>query len=574
MNSNLFFYFRIWTAVRTLLFLVLVSGTMGRQPTIQIMELSHNPGLLAIASGKNYIKDGEHKIYHIIDFEIYHPTLITIKNMIDGIKNICNTSELNEIILSKFNNLNYLYHSLQNKPRPKRGLLNFVGSGIKFITGNLDNEDYNEIIKDLEELRIKGNQLINENNKQAKINYQLNNRIDTIIKQINKQQEIIVKNFNQARMDNTAKQIQIIKDVMKINMLLDNLISHFKDIAESIHLAKFNIISKHILHPEELLFSIERLEEKGIEIKNIEQAYDFLEISAFFNSSELIFVVKIPSLQNVTYSNLILETLPVRNKILNIPANKAMTSEIGTYFITRECQQIEQNNICNEDMLLNYSDDKCFSKILRGFTGNCTFEKYERKNEIKLLTDHHVVLKSMIPLEIKTNCGITDRNLSGLFLVNKTTFTNTEIIRNEIPIILPFDGLKIEVQITQNQTAIEDLHIINRNHLDSLVESYKIHHYSSMSLSIVSILGVIIMIVLYLIKSKSINIRILGKPQPHESFLDRLPKPAENPITASEEAKSSLVSRDVSFLPKGEVIARSTSYRQAHIIKPATIPTA
>lgn len=526
------------------------------------MDLSHNPGLLAIAAGKSFKKMGEHRIYHVINLELYEPTMMKLKSIIEGIGKIGNFSELNGILYTKFNNLNNLYNGLQMKKRQKRGLLNFVGSGIKFITGNLDNEDFVQITRDMEDLRMKNNQFVNENNEQIKINYQMQDRINKMIHQINNQQSLIIRNFNLARGENSlGKQIQTVKEIINVNIIIDNLVSHFKDISESIHLAKLNIISKHILHQDELSFSIEKLEEKGIEIYNIEQVYDFLEISAFFNSSKLIFIVKVPSIENVTYNNLILEPLPVGNKILNLPSNKAITSNTETYFITKECQRIEQNNICSEDILLNYSEDSCYSNLLRGFTGNCTFKRYDHSKEIKRLTDSHVVIKSKLHLEIKTDCGITNRNLSGLFLIeyhncsieiNSTTYQNTAISKNELPIILPFDGLRIEEQITEDQ-AIADLHIINRHHLDTLMTNHNVHHYSSISLSILSVSGVIVVTVVYCLRSRGINIKILGSLQPAELPVEHTTE-REETVTKLKEAKPEMSNRDVSTSPKGVIM--------------------
>lgn len=116
-------------------------------------------------------------------------------------------------------------------------------------------------------------------------------------------------------------------------------------------------------------------------------------------------------------------------------------------------------------------------------------------------------------MKIETNCGITNRNLSGSFLIeflncsiilDNTKFENTERFKMEMPLIIPLNGLEIKQQIIEN--PIEDLHILNRNHLETLSTNHTIHHYSSISLSVCSILGIITLIILYKVKSKNINI--------------------------------------------------------------------
>lgn len=548
--------------------LLLLTSITATYSSIQIMDLNQNPGLVIISAGESFLKEGEHRIYHTIDFSLYESTFTKLKLIMKEIRTFGNYTELNEILSTKLDNLRNIYYGLQMKSRHKRGLLNFVGSGIKFLTGNMDHEDYLEISKDLEDLKNANNQLVKGNNEQRKINFDMQDRINKMIKQLRYQQSIISENINNVKSETTlAKQIKILGAIMNVNMQIDHLISHFKDISESIHLAKINIISKHILQTDELAFSIERLEEKGIIINNMEQVYEFLEISAFYNMSKLIFVIKIPALKNVTYNYLMLESVPKENQIINLPSKTAMISDDKTYFIIKDCRKIEGHRICNQNSdLADFSNDACFSKLLRGMAGTCVFEKYNNLKEIKQITNNHVIVKSKSPVKIQTNCGITNRNLTGSFLIqyrncsinlDGTIFENTEITRRELPLIIPLDGLLIREQVTEK--PIEDLHILNRNHLETLSINHKIQ-YSSISLSVISILG-IVSLILYMFKSKNINI-IFDKKQPsaekpQESTKDHLSATGKTLSSRSPIMETSfLSSRDVTTSQRGVVTTK------------------
>lgn len=52
----------------------------------------------------------------------------------------------------KFNKMEKVFNHIYPHTRNRRGLLNIVGSGIKFITGNMDNEDAMEIINNINEI--------------------------------------------------------------------------------------------------------------------------------------------------------------------------------------------------------------------------------------------------------------------------------------------------------------------------------------------------------------------------------------------------------------------------------------
>lgn len=395
----------------------------------------------------------------------------------------------------------------------------------------------------------------------------MQDRINKIIKQLKYHQSVITNNMNNVKSENyVTKQLKILGVIINVNMQMDHLISHFKDISESIHLAKLNIIPKHILQTDELTFSIERLEEKGIVINNMEQVYDFLEISAFYNMSKLLFVIKIPSLENITYNYLKLDSIPVESQIIKIPAKTAMISDNKTHFIIKECRIIEGHRICNRNRdLEDFSNDTCFSKLIRGTTGTCVFEKFNNSTEINELTDNHIIVKSNSLVNLQTNCGITDRNLSGPFLIeyrnctinlDSTIFENTEIVRREIPLVIPLDGLQIQEQITEK--PIEDLYILNRNHLETLSNS---HHtqYSSISLSVISILGIVSLIILYMFKSKSINI-MFRRIEPSTQTFEESTKNIS--IEAGNRKPPKFPVMETSFLSTRDDFCEGSSYDQ------------
>lgn len=78
---------------------------------------------------------------------------------------------------------------MQSKNRRKRGLINFLGSGIKFITGNLDDKDLDTITQNFDIL--KRNQL----NSMHKIN-ELSSFAGNIMNKFKDTLDIINKNSN------------------------------------------------------------------------------------------------------------------------------------------------------------------------------------------------------------------------------------------------------------------------------------------------------------------------------------------------------------------------------------------
>lgn len=85
------------------------------------------------------------------------------------------------------------------KIRQKRGAFNLLGSAIKVITGNLDENDLNRINNDINSLRSGNQELVKQNNIQVTINKHLEKRINNIINSVNNQQKIIKQQIIVAR---------------------------------------------------------------------------------------------------------------------------------------------------------------------------------------------------------------------------------------------------------------------------------------------------------------------------------------------------------------------------------------
>lgn len=119
----------IWLSIHTL---IICTPPAESAANIQITNLNKNPGLLTLDIGKTFVKIGKHQVYHIIDLERCEP----------------------------------------------------LGSSIKQITGNLNNNDLIKISENIRKLELNNEILITENNQQVKINHQLEDKINRIIDQL------------------------------------------------------------------------------------------------------------------------------------------------------------------------------------------------------------------------------------------------------------------------------------------------------------------------------------------------------------------------------------------------------
>ena len=219
--------------------------------------------------------------------------------------------------------------------RAKRGLIDGVGHAIKFITGNMDAHDAQEINVQIE--KLKSNQILDH-----KLNWDMLARFSDITKHINEVQGTIElflnRHVNQTNyfVKNTETSIREIQYLNQINYNIDILTNHIKDISEAIILAKLNIIPKLILHPEEIEQISKRLENQSVYTKSIENIYEFLGLQAYYNETNFIFNVQIPNLDPNTYKFYHVIPLPINETKIIVTEFHLMFNEFQIIYVSEK----------------------------------------------------------------------------------------------------------------------------------------------------------------------------------------------------------------------------------------------
>ncbi|XP_062536421.1 uncharacterized protein LOC134205295 [Armigeres subalbatus] len=416
---------------------------------MEILDLNQNPGIVAFRTNSVFLKEGFHTLFHKFNLYSYRIILKQYESIIKNLEENPNIEEIVNILKQKHSQANFILENLTVKRRRTKRSLNFLGSTIKMITGNLDNEDLLKIENQLESLKHSNNALVTENNEQVRINELFENRINNLTKQAYRQSREIDSIVKQARLS-LDRPIDW-KHILHIHSIIFNIdmIQHqLATIFESIQLSKLGIISKTFLQPSELEFATQLLESQGITIESFDQTYEFLEPVAFHNNSDIIVLIKIPKLRRGDYVQLQLETIPIHNKVIAINATSAIIGNNESYLVMHPCTNIEKRSICDLQNLFNVSNDKCLHPILRGNAGTCTFTKSPTISEFKTVENLGVLIKNSVkPTLIQNSCGFGPRNLTGTFLVsfkdclvtlNGKHFNSKSFKGETKPAILPF----------------------------------------------------------------------------------------------------------------------------------------
>lgn len=141
---------------------------------IQVQNLDSNPGILPFKLGEVSLKTATHTFLHYIDMNEINKQVLETNKHYDDLKLLIDqfSDDINRItLLNTCNSLNYelklvnyKIRSLMPNLRTKRGLINPLGSLVKFISGNLDQQDAEEIHNHLKELENNENKIINKFN--------------------------------------------------------------------------------------------------------------------------------------------------------------------------------------------------------------------------------------------------------------------------------------------------------------------------------------------------------------------------------------------------------------------------
>lgn len=223
---------------------------------LQVIPLNDNQGYYKEDIGKALILENYHTLYipfnlSYIKFAIsqLYTNQIILSHIIQDSKDN-SLFELLNVSTEKLNNTYDEYEKLYEKPsRKKRGLINLLGSGIKFVTGNLDNTDLINIDSQMEILKL--NQL-----KEVKRINELSSFAGTTA---NKLKNIVISiNENSKRIQ---KKISNLEEKIKILILLQNHILQITKLNDMLKLWERTISFAHSSTLNIELFSLNEITE-------------------------------------------------------------------------------------------------------------------------------------------------------------------------------------------------------------------------------------------------------------------------------------------------------------------------
>lgn len=478
---------------QTLLTLILLTTTATNGQKLDVQNLNAGHGYITIRDEKIPVVVGYTKILHSINVTSWIDNLDIIEHNINKLnyKTEYPTITHNFKLLSK-----EVENLLENHHKQRRGLVNIVGKGLKYLTGTMDYDDEQEIRNSLETNEKNNKNLIDGLNDQIKVNYHFNEVIDNITKHINGQQlEIKTQLLNVGNAVNREfSKINSMQQAFQIQYDIQLLREQVRKVEENLLLSKLGVLGKDILSPEEV-------KKFNITISKLSN----IKSTVIIHKDQIIFILLIPNYSDTNFYRILIEPIPNKNNLeLVTPYDQFIRDDNFNY-------EYINGTIKFKD--LKIIKDNCISNIFKE-NPKCNFK--ENKNiEIKQIHNNIVITKNIPYTQVSHNCNNFTLNVMGSNLLR---FENCKLVINNIKyenfvaydnfIIPSFSNITIN-KIVMNYST-EEIHlknIENRNLLEEIKLKTTAHEY--MNFGIISvIITIFIIIFVFISKNNGTSIKV------------------------------------------------------------------
>lgn len=349
----------------------------------------------------------------------------------------------------------------------KRGIIDGLGSIIKAITGNLDQNDaerYDQAIVTLSDNQIKMKSLLKE---QITILQRSIQNFEQNTKKL-AHNELILKS-RIAQIERFIHDTQLEKIEVYNYFLLYSLLSQitttfqviydaFERIEVAITFSKLNIFHNSIIEPKDLLLEISSIN-KYLEknklpfepvLENTLLFEKVIEIKSYSKGNQIIFILQIPivQLESYNYYHLYSLPIPISDSFKTIiPHSKYLLLNEQTYsFSDVKCQKVmSEEYLCQENNIVKIENDiPCEVKLLK-YSRNVTNCQYTpvrlSSTKIQKMEDNKWIIVTPQNVVAHQKCGNNQDNipLNGSYVLE---LNNQCVVRIEDNVIKTLQNVK------------------------------------------------------------------------------------------------------------------------------------
>lgn len=273
------------------------------------------------------------------------------------------------------------YQQLVPSKRYKRGILNPLGSLIKVITGNLDQDDaehFDNLISNIHNREQATNQRITIVSEMLDHFMNTTKTLDDNTKVLDKritQIENLIKNLT-LRENNVTHSTLVLG---LCNLFITNFRTIYVKLSEietAMALSKVSVLHKSVIKPQELLKALLSISSHGhlmypVNEANLMNLEETLSVKAYLKEDKLNFLIEIPLTDNITYNYFKMYSLPVLNshnetKIIIPDYPFLMTHDAKYHSMTLPCKEVTAEEfLCTEKEIVTYTQQTCAELLMK-----------------------------------------------------------------------------------------------------------------------------------------------------------------------------------------------------------------
>jgi len=395
---------------------------MTAEKRFEIRTLQGDEPVAQISLGPAKIIQTHKNLIHIIRLQEYQEAIENIEQTLREVVEDAETKDLVRVLQNKLHMIKARLEAICPKSRRTRGLINGLGSVVKSITGNLDAEDAERLEEEIRKTQEEEKILRETMNAQERTGVKFSIMFKNLTKYINEEQTRVTMFINNYRNGISKtfleedKRIYRLEYIDRISVTIDMLGLNINDIAESLLLAKIGLISKFIFDKQETTKCVQELEGQGINITSEEHMYEFLELKAIMNRTDIIFSIKLPVFKKGTYSLQRIIALPMNKTEYVLAPEYIVNNEEEIYYYKEKCLKIRNLFTCKNEKIVNQVNEKCIRKLISGEEASCETKDVGLVSRIFEPEEGYIAIFNGENIKVQTDCG-HERTINGSALI-------------------------------------------------------------------------------------------------------------------------------------------------------------
>lgn len=526
-----------------------------RAEQIVTTELVNNPGILPFRLGSVKFQKTEHVFLHYYELDKIKDSINNIESYLGIYLEYVRSSDqayfsdtllvTNQVLVSMLETIYNKFNSLIKQSNQKRGLINGLGSIIKGISGNLDQDDALFYNKAINILQSNQQALTDKLNSGISLNKQLLQTFNvTLSTLVSNEYKIHAKlndvmstvNMSNYRLSDFVK-INGLFNLIKIN--LQNILNYVTSLENALSFSKLSITHHSVISSENIRSMLDvllKLYDKSElmidEYTEIRDFYDIIVCGSYYVDNKIVFILKFPILHSNIYTYYHLFPTPTVNNTILIPPKPylAMNDDDHRY-MDKECKRFHKVYYCQEgELTTNTNPNDCIYQLMlkQEIISSCSFVQFKAESEIlQKLDDYHYILSCTKITKVQLHCDRDAyQSLQGTYLIevpegcNFSTHlhhirNNRNKLRGTAIKLLSFHVSNITIKNKDHPLLLENVSLDEMHKLENLVEKENYleldkyqdnsYHFWTAPIYILMILAVIIFAVYQWLKTKRTN---------------------------------------------------------------------